>query len=111
MTLNAKSVAVRNAKGLLQLYCQSIPSEIMNVLLQKMADPRFFSASGRWTYEITEALTFPNLATAIFFCQNRRLFDVRLLLSEEGCPYNIPVLGLNLRDILSVRRPAHDHAA
>ena len=83
----------------------------MNVLLQKTADPRFFTASGRWTYEISEALAFPNLATALFFCQNRGLLDVRLLLSGEGCPYNIPVMALNLSDLLPVSGSGGGRAA
>jgi hypothetical protein len=83
----------------------------MKVLLQRTDDSRFFNASGDCTDEITEALTFPNLATALFFCQNRGLFDVWLLLSGEGCPYNIPIMALSLSDVLSLGSSAQGRAA
>ena len=73
----------------------------MKVLLQKGDPPEFFNATGSWESELSKAFAFPNLATALLFCQSRGLCDVKLVLTGEGCPYDIPLRALDFRELLS----------
>jgi hypothetical protein len=58
----------------------------MKTLVQHRINGAYAGLLGRWVPTAGEAMWFPTTADALFYCVNRQLRDVQLLVETSGVP-------------------------